>query len=186
VPVGSLAPEEFALVLRTAGEPPALAAAAKAAIRRLVPDSPVEVATMRRLASDWTAPRRFQVVLTSLVALFALTLAAIGIFGLLSYTVAARERELGIRIALGASRRRVVATVVRRAALLALGGGLLGLAAALPTLPLLRSLLYGVEPLDPVVFAAATLVLLAAATAAALTPAWRAARLDPAASLRTE
>jgi predicted permease len=186
VPLWLFAPEDLALVVRTEEDPMTVAAAVRAEIRRIASDQPVEVRTMRGLVADWMAPRRFQTVLMSVFGAFALAIAAVGIFGLLSYSMAQRRRELGVRVALGASRWGIVAGVARQAGTLALGGGALGLGLALLALPLLRSVLYGIGPLDPWALVSCTLVLAATAVAAALVPAWRAARLDPVSCLRAE
>ena len=186
VPLWSFAPEELALVVRTEDDPMTVAAAVRAEIRRIASDQPVELRTMRGLVADWLAPRRFQTVLMSVFGAFALAIAAVGIFGLLSYSMAQRRRELGLRVALGASRSGIVAVVARQAAMLALGGGALGFALAILALPMLRSLLYGIGPLDPWALAGCSVVLVATTAVAAVVPAWRAARLDPMACLRAE
>jgi len=187
VPFWQFAPEEFALAVRSAGSPAFLAAAAKSEIWRLDKDQPVtHVAVMRQLVADSLAPRRFQTVLMGLFAGFALLLAAIGIYGVVAFSVAQRTHEIGIRMALGASRVDVVAGVLYRAGALALAGAALGSAAAFELTPLLRSLLYGVHAVEPSVFAASALLLVTVAALAGLIPALRAARVDPMVCLRYE
>jgi predicted permease len=120
VPFAQFAPPEFAIALRSASDPAALAKAAKAEIWRIDKDQPVtHVAAMERLVADSIAPRRFQAALMTVFAAFALALAAIGVYGILSYSVAQRTKEIGIRIALGATRGRVLAGVLRQACVLA-------------------------------------------------------------------
>ncbi len=120
----------------------------------------------------------------AIFAAFAVLLAAIGIYGVVSYSVAQRTHEIGVRMALGATRAEILTEVMKEAGLLALTGSALGLAAALALRPLLASLLYGVRTGEPVLLAAAALVLLLVAAAACVGPARRAARLDPMGCLR--
>jgi putative ABC transport system permease protein len=187
VPFTQFSPEEFALTIRSAADPAALAAAAKSEIWRLDKDQPItHVAVMRQLVADSIAPRRFQAVLMGLFAGFALLLAAVGIYGVVAYSVAQRTHEIGIRMALGASRADILAGVLFRAVALALTGAALGLAAAYELTPLLRGLLYGVNAVEPSVFAASALLLVAVAALAGFLPALRAARVDPMVCLRYE
>jgi putative ABC transport system permease protein len=124
-------------------------------------------------------------LLTTFGAL-ALLLAAVGVYGVISYGVSQRTQEIGVRVALGADQRDVVRLIVRQGARLAGAGLLIGLAGAFATTRLLGSLLYRVSPTDPPTFLTGALVLGAAALAAAALPAIRAARLDPAVALRAE
>jgi predicted permease len=181
------APEEFAVAVRSASDPARLARAVKSEIWRLDRDQPVtHVAVMRQLVADSIAPRRFQALLMSAFAGFALLLAAIGIYGVVAYAVAQRTHEIGIRMALGATRGAIVAGVLLRASALASIGSLLGLAAAWMATPLLGSLLYGVRTFDLPVFTSAALLLVGVAEVAGLLPALRAARVDPTFCLRYE
>jgi putative ABC transport system permease protein len=116
----------------------------------------------------------------------ALLLAGIGLYGLMAYGVAQRRREIGIRVALGAEPRRVMADVVRDGVAVALGGVAIGFAAALASVQLVKSLLFGVTPHDPVTLLLAPALLIAIAIAASMLPAARAARVDPMVALRTE
>ena len=178
---------EFSLAVRTAGDPARFAAAVKSEIWRLDKDEPVtHVAMMRQLVADSIAPRRFPALLMGVFAIFALLLAGVGIYGVMAYSVAQRTQEIGIRMALGASPRGILTSVMWRAGALALAGAAVGLAASLALIPILRSLLYGISSLDPSVFAASAVLLLVIAAGAALRPALRAARVDPAVSLRWE
>jgi putative ABC transport system permease protein len=187
VPFGQFAPEEFAIAVRSAADPARLAAAVKSEIWRIDKNQPVtHVAVMKQLVADSIAPRRFQAVLMTLFGAFALVLAAVGIYGVLAYSVAQRTHEIGIRMALGASRLDVLVHVMRQAGALALAGTALGLAAAWLLTPLLRTLLYGVGAAEVSVYAGCALVLLGVAAVAGIVPARRAAGLDPAECLRHE
>ena len=121
-----------------------------------------------------------------LFAGFALLLASVGIYGVVAYSVAQRTHEIGIRMALGASRADILAGVLFRAVALALAGAALGLAVAYELTPLLRGLLYRVDAVEPSVFAASALLLVAVAALAGFLPALRAARVDPMVCLRYE
>jgi len=181
------APEEFALAVRSASDPARLAAAVKSEIWRLDREQPVtHVAVMRQLVADSIAPRRFEAILMGLFAAFALLLASVGIYGVVAYSVAQRTHEIGIRMALGASRAEILTGVLLRTGALALAGAVLGLAAAYELTPLLRSLLSGIDAVEPSVFAASALLLIAVAVLAGLLPALRAARVDPMVCLKYE
>ena len=187
VPFSRFAPEEFALAVRSASDPARLAAAIKSEIWRLDREQPVtHVSVMRQLVADSIAPRRFQAVLMGLFAAFALLLASIGIYGVVAYAVAQRTHEIGIRMALGATRIQILGSVVAGAGALAMAGVGCGLVAAYVLTPLLGSLLYGVSAVAPPVFAASALVLIAVAVVAGFIPALRAARVDPMVCLRYE
>lgn len=129
---------------------------------------------------------RFLTTLVGLFALLALVLAVTGVYGVLAYGVSRRQREIGVRMALGASPGGVVTLVLRRGLAIAAAGAAGGLLAAVLLTRYLASLLVDVSNLDPLVFAVGTLALVAAAITASLIPARRAARLDPLRSLRTE
>jgi len=187
VPFRQFAPEEFALAVRSAADPGRLTAAVKGEVRRLDKDQPVtHVAVMRQLVADSIATRRFQAVLMGLFAGFALLLAMVGIYGVVSYSVAQRVHEIGIRMALGASRGDILGGVIWRAGGLALAGAALGLGAALALTPLLRGVLYGVAAAEPSVFATSAVLLVLVAVVAGFIPAVRAARVDPMRCLRYE
>jgi putative ABC transport system permease protein len=187
LPFWQFAPPEFAVAVRSASDPASLANAVKTEIWRIDKDQPVtHIAAMKQIVSDSIAPRRFQAILMTLFAAFALLLAAIGIYGVLSYSVAQRRQEIGIRIALGASRLNVVAAVVKQACVLAVAGAALGLLAAFRFAPLLRSLLYGVGVAEKFIFLGCTVLLVGVAVVASIIPARRAAKLDPLTCLRYE
>lgn len=171
--------------LRTAGEPLALAAPARRVIRELSPASPVyDVKTMSAIVADAMSYARFSALLLALFGAVALALAALGVYGVVSFAVAQRTREIGIRVALGATRGDVLRLVVGQGVALAVAGGAAGLLVALTATRVLRSLLYGVAPSDPVTFAAIALLLAAAVVAASWIPARRAAGTPPAVALR--
>jgi predicted permease len=172
---------------RTDGDPDALASAVRAAIWSVDPDQPVwKMRSMAMLVRrDFAAPQ-FTMALTLAFALIALLLAAVGVYGTMSYAVVQRTREVGIRMALGARRQEVVRLVLRRGLSVIALALAVGLAAALGLAPLLRRQLYGVAPLDPVTFLAVPLVLTGVALVACYLPARRAAAVDPVVALRTE
>ncbi|HEX7052180.1 MAG TPA: ABC transporter permease [Longimicrobiales bacterium] len=175
------------VVVRTAGDPMTVVGALRDAVRGLDPDLAVDdVQTMDQVFAASVAPRRFGSLLLGTFAGIAVVLAAIGIYGILSFGVTQRTREIGIRMALGARREDVLRMVVREAAVIALVGTVAGLAGALVVSRLLKSLLYQVSATDPVTFGGVVLLLIAVAVAASLAPARRAASVDPATTLRAE
>ena len=173
------------LLVRTAGDPLALAAPVRGIIRERDPALAVfAVEPLDRTLSRSVAERRFAMLLVGLFAALALALGAIGVHGVLSYDVARRMREIGIRMALGAERASVLRLIVGQALVLVAIGVLAGGAGAFVLTRTLSTLLFGVTAHDPATFAAAAGVLTIVALAAAAVPAWRAARVDPAAALR--
>jgi predicted permease len=174
-------------ITRTALPPDSLAAAARRAVTAIDPNIPINSLTTQTRILDRRAARytTFATLCTAL-ALLALLLSAIELYGLMSYNVDRRTRELGIRMALGARPHDVSRIVWREALLLAVAGAFVGIPAALAATQLIRSYLFGVEPNDPFSLAAAPLVLLTVALLAASVPARRAARLDPMTILRRE
>ncbi len=175
------------LVLRTSGDPLAAARNVRAVIQSIDPDQPItSVFTFDQLVQDAVArPRALTTVLGAFGAL-GLILGALGIYGVLAYLVSQRRREIGVRMALGADRRRVLGMIVRRGLVLALAGIAVGLPAAFGFAHLIRGVLFGVEPGNPLAFAAVAGVLLLVALGASYLPARRAARVDPAIALRAE
>ena len=173
------------LFVRTTGDPLALAASVRAAFRTLAPDAPVDdVRTLESRVADASAATRFSTVLLTLFGVVALALAAVGTYGVIAYATVQRTQEIGIRMALGANRGDVTRLVVAQGVGIALAGGILGVAGALAGTRVLRSLLYGVEPTDPLTYSAILGLLAVAVLAANWIPARRAARIDPAMALR--
>lgn len=174
-------------VVRTERNPLSYVEPARRIIRGLDPLQPIaDVRTLDEILGDNSARQRFSAVLLIGFSISSLALAAIGIYGVLAYSVSQRTREIGVRVALGAEPRRIISLVVGTCARLVIGGAIVGLGGALALTGLLKSLLYGVGPRDPWTFVGAPAILLAAALVAAYVPARRAARLDPMQALRTE
>jgi len=175
------------LVLRTAGPPESLAVPLRGALKKVDPTLPLyDVLTMREVIDKSLAGRRLNLWLLGFFAAVALVLAATGLYGVISYLVAQRTREIGVRMALGAQKRDVQGLVLRQAALLAGFGIFLGLAGALAFTRVLDSLLYGVSARDPLTFAALAALLAAVALLASWLPARRAARVNPMVAIRAE
>lgn len=145
-----------------------------------------DIHTMGELVSAATARRRFQTTLLTVFAAMALLLALVGFYGLLAYSVKQRTTEIGLRMALGASKTQMLVMILRQALQLVLVGLFLGLAGALAVTRILANSLYGVRAVDPVTFLAVPALLLLVTLAASLIPGWRAARVDPAITLRYE
>jgi predicted permease len=176
---------DMTLVARTSGDPLALASAIKAEITRLDPRLPISsMGTLDDVVSASVAARRFQTTLVVLFAGLALALAVVGVYGVTSYAVTRQTREIGIRVALGAQRRRVLGQVLSRGLRPVLLGLAAGCIAAAVAARLIQSFLFGVTPIDPVAFGAASGLLIAAATLACYVPARRAASVDPVTALR--
>jgi putative ABC transport system permease protein len=175
------------LVVRTSGDPALLAPAIRSEVRALDEDVTVsQVQTMEQAVADSTAQPRFYLLLLGIFAAVALTLAAVGIYGVMSYSVARRTHEIGLRMTLGATRSDVLKLVAGQGVILALGGAAAGLAGALPLTHLMASLLYGVRPPDLLTFAVVSALLTAVALLASYIPARRAAKVDPMVALRYE
>jgi putative ABC transport system permease protein len=175
------------LLVRTSGDPILLASSIRAAVRGTDPALAVfGIEPLSETMSRSVSERRFTMLLLGLFAALALALAAIGIHGVLSYGVAQRTREIGVRVALGAPPWRVVQLVLGEGVLLTLAGLALGLTGAFALTRLLASLLYGTTPTDLAMFTGVPLFLMAVALAAAYIPARRATKVDPVVALRTE
>jgi predicted lysophospholipase L1 biosynthesis ABC-type transport system permease subunit len=175
------------LLVRTSSEPAALAPTLRAALRGVDATAIVEsVATLEDQLAQQLEGRRFQSGLLSLFALLALGLAGLGVFGVVHYAVSRRVREVGVRMALGATRRDVVLLFLRHFSGPLAAGALLGLLAAFASARALGALLFGVAPLDPLTHLFALASLLLVAGAASLIPALAAARLDPVLALRQD
>jgi predicted permease len=175
------------LVVRSKVDLPSLAPALRAALRGVDPNLPTtEYRPLGELVERAVSPRRFMVMLLSAFAVAALLLASVGIYGVVSYTVTQRIPEIGIRMALGASTGQVKRDVLRRTMTLVGTGVVLGILGALLVARVIASLLYQLQPSDPISFGMTIIVLLLAGIAAGYLPARRASRLDPMAALRSE
>lgn len=173
--------------VRTAGNPMGMVNAVRRVTRDLDRNVPMQdVMTQSEQIDQATFQERLFARLSSFFALLALTLACIGLYGMLSYAVARRTNEIGIRMAIGAERSRIVRMVLREALLLALLGIAIGIPAALAASRLVSTMLYGLKPADPFTLAAATLLMIAVAALAGYLPARRAANVDPMVALRYE
>ncbi|MBI3664778.1 MAG: ABC transporter permease [Acidobacteria bacterium] len=177
----------MSLVLRTRSDPESLATAVRREVASLDPELPVyNIATMEQRLSTTVAPRRFRTLLLGLFAALALALAAVGIYGVMSYAVSVRTSEIGVRMALGAQASDILKLVVGQGLTVTIMGLALGLAGALVLTRFLAGLLYGVKATDPPTFIGVSLFLAAVALTACYIPARRATRVDPVAALRHE
>jgi predicted permease len=178
---------EMTVVLRGAAEAGALSSAVKQQLRGIDSDLPMyAVQTMTDRVDESLARRRFSMLLLGLFAAFALALATVGIYGVMAYLVNQGRREIGIRLALGATQKAILQLVVAQGMTLAIGGVAIGLAAALIFSRMMRSLLFGVSAADPLTFCAIAALLALVALLATYIPARRAARVDPIQCLRSE
>jgi predicted permease len=178
---------DMTLVVRTSDASSSLFPLIRAAIRNADPNVPIPtIQTMEEIVSSSVAERRFQMLLTLLFAIVALLLGAIGVYGVVSYAVACRTREIGLRIALGAVRQQIVCWVIAKGMLPVFIGLAAGLAVALAASIALRTLLYGITPYDPGAFLGVAALLLLTALCACYLPARRSARLDPMIALRRD
>jgi putative ABC transport system permease protein len=175
------------LLTRTDVEPMSLTGAVRGQIAALNKDQPVfNIRTMDQIVSQSIAPRRFSMMLLAVFAVVALALASIGIYGMMSYAVAQRTREIGLRMTLGAQRGNVLRMVIGHGMKLALAGVVLGLIAALALTRTMKNLLFGVSATDPLTFVAIALLLALVALLACWIPAQRATKVDPLVALRYE
>jgi putative ABC transport system permease protein len=183
---GESSPNMF-VMMKTSTDPGNFISAARTKVRSLDPDLPIsDIASMDERLKKSLASQRFQLFLFGAFAFVALVLAAVGVYGVMSYSVRLRTPELGVRIALGAQRSTVLKLVVRHGLVLGLAGILVGTALAFGLTRLMRSLLFGVEANDLVTFLGAVLVLMAAIALACVVPSLRATRIDPLSVLRAE
>jgi len=175
------------LIARTRGDAAPLSPVIREAIWSVDKDQPVaRVATMQELVASSAAERRFALILFEAFGVTALVLATIGVYGVLAGSVNERTREIGVRMALGASRGEIVSLVVRQAMTLTAGGVVIGLTGAAFASRALETLLFGITRRDPITYLGVVAVLIAASALASWLPAWRAARVDPATTLRAE
>ena len=175
------------LFVRTRGNPTALIAAIRRETKSVIPSLPSpKIRLMTERVGESMAQPRFQAGLLNLFGGVALLLATCGIYGVLAYSVTQRQREIGVRMALGAQKRNVLSLVIGQGMRLALTGVAIGIVAALALTRVIRSLLYGITPTDPVTFALVSLLLVGVALLACWLPARRAAKVDPMEALRYE
>jgi putative ABC transport system permease protein len=175
------------LVVRTAGDPTNFTAAIRNAVSQVDKEQPISnIRTLDQRLSSSIAQQQFSTLLLGVFAAVALALAAVGIYGVLSYAVTQRAHEIGIRMALGAGQGDVLKLVVRHGMLLTLLGVAAGLAAALALTRLMTTLLFGVSATDPLTFGLIALLLLVVALLACWIPARRATKVDPMIALRVE
>jgi len=187
IPIDQPTLNTFSVVIRTSGPPNAVEEQIRGAMRAVDPDLPLDrLRQLRDIVNVSVARPRFYMSLIASFAIIAVVLAAVGIYGVISYTVSQRSRELGIRIALGASGPKVMAHVLRPGLALTASGVGIGIVASLALTRLIASLLFGVTPVDPLTFGAVTAVLLGVAVAACVVPARRASRVDPLVAMRSE
>ncbi len=174
-------------VIRTGSDPLAALAQVRAEFRSINPVMPLaSTTTLEALLDDSLRERRFHLALLGAFATVALILAALGVYGVMSHATTERTHEIGVRMALGARGADVLGMVMRQGTSLAVAGALGGLLGAAAVTRLLRGMLFGVTPLDPIAYLGAGVLLLTAAGLACYVPARRAARLDPVSALRVE
>jgi putative ABC transport system permease protein len=182
-----VAAPRMSVVVRTAGNPLSLAAVVKSQIQTIDKDLPVDEAqTMQTLLAESHSGRRFNMLLLSVFAVVALVLAIVGIYGVMSYTVAQRTHEIGIRMAIGAQSRNVFQMVIGQGMMLAMIGVVVGLVASFGLTRLMTTMLFGVEPTDPATFVVISMLLTVVALAACYVPGRRAVKVDPLVALRNE
>jgi putative ABC transport system permease protein len=187
LPVTQVSNLQFALVIRTNSDPGALTEAVRREVRAADPDLPVYgIRTMDEVMAKAVSQRRFTMVLLGVFAGIALLLSAVGIYGVMAYSVSQRTHEIGVRMALGAQPRDVLRMVIAQGLLLICTGMAVGLAAAFLLTRFLAGLLFNVSPRDPVTFAGVTLLLALVALLACYIPARRATKVDPMIALRYE
>ena len=186
-PMGRFPYSSMTLAVRTSGEPGSIANAVTGAVREIDGDlAVVDIRSMDEVVSRSVAERRLMMVMLTIFAGAALILAAVGIYGVIAYSVTQRTQEIGIRVALGAQRSHVLKMVVGQAVGLALAGIVLGGAAAFVLTRFMREMLFEVKPFDPLTFAAVAVALAAVAALASFIPGRRATRVDPVIALRAE
>jgi putative ABC transport system permease protein len=177
----------LALVIRTATEPSSLGPAVDAAIHQLDKDLALfQIRTMDQMLETSLARQRMSMLVFVVFAIVALTLASVGLYGVVAHGVTERTHEIGVRIALGAEQRHVLGLVIRQGLSMAVLGTLIGVAGALAVARWIEGLLFGVTATDPATIAAVVAMLLTVALVACYVPAWRATRVDPTQALRTE
>jgi putative ABC transport system permease protein len=187
VPYAQMPFAPMSVVVRSVGDPQALVPALTREVQSVDKDLPLlHIKTLDEYVGGSIADTRFQTILLSSFGALAFVLTAVGLYGVISYTVAYRTREMGVRLALGADRDSILAMIIKTGVLLAGTGIVVGLVAALLLTRLIASLLYGVSPTDPLTFIGVPIVLMAMAVIASYLPARRAAKVDPMVALRYE
>jgi len=187
VPYRQMAIPGLTLTLRSAGDPTQLVSAVRAAVREVDPEQPISrVQTMDELVNRDLGPRRFSMALLGLFAALALVLAAVGIYGVMSFDVARRSQEIGVRMALGAEASGVLRLVLSQGMRLTAVGVVLGVIGSLFLTRLINSQLYGVGAMDPLTMVAVVVILVSVAALASLIPARRATRVDPIVAMRAD
>jgi ABC-type lipoprotein release transport system permease subunit len=173
--------------VRTAGDPLALSNTIRRLVHEADPRLPVaDLTTQTRRIDSTIAPERVFADLCTCFGVLALLIATVGLYGTMAYAVARRTNEIGIRVALGAERRRVVWMVLREVLALCVIGLIVGFGVAIETSRFVASFLFGVRPADPFSFGLSAAILIVCALAAGYAPAWRASRIDPMQALRHE
>ncbi|HEU4630623.1 MAG TPA: ABC transporter permease [Gemmatimonadaceae bacterium] len=187
VPETIMPRSHMSLVVRTAGDPARLIAPLRAALREVLPGQPVqEITPLRTKLAESASTPRFFTVLVSLFGALALVLAAVGLYGVVSYVVSQRQREIGVRVALGAAPGGVVALMLRRGMMPVIAGLAVGIVVALAATRLLGTLLYDVSTTDPLTFVVVAVLLSGVGLLASYLPSRRAAHVDPTVTLRME
>lgn len=174
------------ILMRSAAPPAQIVSAARGVFHDLAPDAPVKFSTFGQEMGGWLADRRFLLLLVGLFAAAALALAAVGIYGVVSFSVARRTQEIGIRVSLGAQSGNVLRLILGEGARMAAFGVAIGIGASLVITRLMSALLFGVSATDPWTFAGVSLLLASVALLASYLPARRAMRVDPIIALRYE
>jgi putative ABC transport system permease protein len=175
------------VVARSTTDPHALLAVLRAVVKRIDPELPLsDAAPVVTVVADSVKPQRFSMTVVGAFAIVALALAGIGIYGVLAHAVGQQTHEIGVRVALGASRSEVLWTVLRRALTLMAIGSAIGAAGALALTRVMAGMLYEVRPTDAATFAGSGMLLALLAVLAGLVPAWRATRVDPLRALRAQ
>ena len=177
---------DFNVVIRVSTNPAAAISAARQIVRNLDPTVPPQFTTLAEVVSSSVQSRRFNLALVGIFAATALLLALAGMYGVMAYSVTRRTNEIGVRMALGASRRNVLGLVLGQGLLTAGAGVVIGTFISLAVTRALKSLLFGLSPADPLTFAAVIFMLVAVTMLACFVPALRACRIDPMVALRYE